>query len=615
MIKVPFLPESTTLVAFMNSCILPSADLLAQTQIFVFPSKEDKVLSTDQMKKYRAFEQQSTSADIELVRIGDLLPSLHRRTLAINLPDLPVEYIAESAEVMYHSPHDYIWHGDLPDVHGPYDSGQFIWRFTGVIEFGTQSYKIETLGGDMHALITMKMMADSSINAPMPIEESPSVLKKSSQVRAHKTNTTNKNIEVLVLYTDNAENAVGNIASTAYNSISGVSSAYSNSGITSSELSVSLAGIARINFTESGDIKEDVENLAVNTQANNLRDRFWADAVILLTSGSYDDYGAPLQIDATEATAYAIVEAQVATSHLIFAHELGHLQGGRHQQCWFFTVDGCDDISRTAHGYSWKVFGEQYRWTIMHQSRGSANGLRILYFSNPNVSYNGNPTGAPTNNVAEKLRNTASTVANFRESNRLTTIILGRTVSACAGDPLRFTSRVDGGTGSFSYHWETSYNGINYTDAGSSSSYTTIMPPDLDLYIKLTVTSGTQQKTDFEYVENMSDSSDCGIYKVQKKVEILTHQDHLPIEFSLDEAYPNPFNPATSITYGIPESGDVKLMVYDIWGRQVSELINGFRSAGYHNVLFDASHLPSGIYFYRLQSGSFVTSKKITLLK
>lgn len=394
-----------------------------------------------------------------------------------------------------------------------------------------------------------------------------------------------------------------------------MSTAYSNSGITTSQLSISLAGVKRINFTESRSIGADIERLAEDSQAKNLREKYWADAVILLTDGDYAATGVVPEIGPTEATAYAIVEAQVATSHLIFAHELGHLQGGRHQQCWFFTVDGCDDISRTAHGYSWKVFGEQYRWTIMHQSRGSANGLRIPYFSNPNVNYGESPVGTSLHNVAQKLRDTASRIANFRNDNRLTSIILGRTVSACAGDPLRFTSRVDGGIGSFSYQWETSYNGINYTDAGSSSSYTTIMPPDLDLYIKLTVTSRTQQKTDFEYVENMSDSPDCGIYKVQKKVEILTHQDHLPIEFSLDEAYPNPFNPATSVTYGIPESGDVKLMVYDIWGRQVSELINGFRSAGYHNVLFDASHLPSGIYFYRLQSGSFVTSKKITLLK
>jgi len=621
MMKVRFLPASTPLLALLIACILPSADLLAQTRLFNFPSEEEKVLSAEQMEKYRTFEQQSTSAHIELVRIGDLLPSLHRRMLTINLPDFPVEYIAESAEVMYHSPDDYIWHGDLPSVDGHMILVNSDGGFTGVIEFGTHSYKIEPLGGDLHALITMEMMAGVPIDISMPIEESPDDLKKSSQARVHKTNTANKNIEVLVLYTDRADNALGNIAATASQSISSVSSAYSNSGITSSELTVSLAGVARLNFTESGNIFTDVTKLATNTQANNLRERFWADAVILFTDGNYtsrrggDIYGVVNQIDANASSAYAIVEAYAATSRLTFAHELAHLQGARHQRCNRLRISGCDDVSGNAHGYSWVTANGQYELTIMHQTARPSYVNRIPYFSNPDVTYNGNPTGKSTNNVAQKLRDTASRIANFRDSNRLSTIILGGTTASCAGDPLTFLANSYGGNGSFLYQWETSYNGISYSATGSASSYATTMPPDLDLYIKLTVTSGVQQKTDFEYVENLGDSPYCGLHKARKEREILTHEDRLPTAFTLNEAYPNPFNPATSITFGLPESGDATLIVYDIWGRQVSELVNGFRSAGYHNVLFDASHLPSGVYLYRLQSGSFVVSKKITLLK
>ncbi|MCY4001741.1 MAG: zinc-dependent metalloprotease [Bacteroidetes bacterium] len=616
MMKVRFLPASTPLLALLIACILPSADLLAQTRLFNFPSEEEKVLSAEQMEKYRTFEQQSTSAHIELVRIGDLLPSLHRRMLTINLPNFPVEYIAESAEVMYHSPDDYIWHGDLPAVHGHMILVNSNGGFTGVIEFGPHSYKIEPLGGDLHALITMEMMANAPIDDLMPIEESPNDLNKSSQAPVHKTNTANKNIEVLVLYTDNADNAVGNIASTASNAISGLSSIYSNSGITSSELTVSLAGVDRLNFTESGNIERDRDNLVINTQANNLRERFWADAVILFTDGNYDAYGIAKQIEANSSSAFAIVEAYVATSRFTFAHELAHLQGARHQQCSHIDFgSGCSRDSGSAHGYSWVTTSGQYELTIMHQTARPSYVNRIPYFSNPDVTYNGNPTGTPTNNVAQKLRDTASRIANFRDGNRLSTIILGGTTASCAGDPLTFLANSYGGNGSFSYQWETSYNGISYSATGSASSYATTMPPDLDLYIKLTVTSGVQQKTDFEYVENLGDSPYCGLHKARKEREILTHEDRVPTAFTLNEAYPNPFNPATSITFGLPESGDATLIVYDIWGRQVSELVNGFRSAGYHNVLFDASHLPSGVYLYRLQSGSFVVSKKITLLK
>ncbi len=115
------------------------------------------------------------------------------------------------------------------------------------------------------------------------------------------------------------------------------------------------------------------------------------------------------------------------------------------------------------------------------------------------------------------------------------------------------------------------------------------MPPSQDLYLKLTVTSGTQQKTDFEYIHNIDASPHCGLNKAQVEREFRTQHDQRPNTAILNEAYPNPFNPSTFITYGIPKSVDVTLIEYDVWGRQVSKLVNGFQNAGYHNVIFDAS--------------------------
>ncbi len=100
---------------------------------------------------------------------------------------------------------------------------------------------------------------------------------------------------------------------------------------------------------------------------------------------------------------------------------------------------------------------------------------------------------------------------------------------------------------------------------------------------------------------------------------ILSNNDEVisPDEYQLYQNYPNPFNPSTVIKYSIPSSvkSDVKLVVFDILGRKVATLVNGQQRAGSYEVHFDASHLTSGIYFYRLQSGSFVESKKMLLLK
>lgn len=79
--------------------------------------------------------------------------------------------------------------------------------------------------------------------------------------------------------------------------------------------------------------------------------------------------------------------------------------------------------------------------------------------------------------------------------------------------------------------------------------------------------------------------------------------------------YPNPFNPTTEINFNLRESGNVTLIVYDILGNEVATLVNENMSAGLHNVSFNAANLSSGVYFYKLQSGSFVESKKMTVLK
>lgn len=85
--------------------------------------------------------------------------------------------------------------------------------------------------------------------------------------------------------------------------------------------------------------------------------------------------------------------------------------------------------------------------------------------------------------------------------------------------------------------------------------------------------------------------------------------------YSLDQNYPNPFNPATTISYSIPEESQISLKVYDVMGREVSELVSGRQLAGAYNVEFDASSLSSGTYFYKLTAGNFVSVKKMILLK
>lgn len=88
-----------------------------------------------------------------------------------------------------------------------------------------------------------------------------------------------------------------------------------------------------------------------------------------------------------------------------------------------------------------------------------------------------------------------------------------------------------------------------------------------------------------------------------------------PKEYLLSQNYPNPFNPSTTIKFEIPEDENVVIKVYNLLGKEVATLVNGFKTAGYYETNFDASSLSSGIYIYRLTAGKYSETRKMTLMK
>lgn len=89
----------------------------------------------------------------------------------------------------------------------------------------------------------------------------------------------------------------------------------------------------------------------------------------------------------------------------------------------------------------------------------------------------------------------------------------------------------------------------------------------------------------------------------------------VPDKFGLSQNYPNPFNPGTLIKYQLPANSQVTIKVYNILGDEVATIVNEEKPAGSYEIKFDASQLSSGVYFYKLQAGSFVETKKMILLK
>jgi hypothetical protein len=110
--------------------------------------------------------------------------------------------------------------------------------------------------------------------------------------------------------------------------------------------------------------------------------------------------------------------------------------------------------------------------------------------------------------------------------------------------------------------------------------------------------------------------TDGGLFRSVNPITVVEQRsDGSPGMFVLEQNYPNPFNPSTNIRFAVTGSGFVTLKVYNLLGQEVRTLVNENLHAGGYEVTFDATGLASGTYFYRLQAGDFVQTKKLLLLR
>ena len=114
-----------------------------------------------------------------------------------------------------------------------------------------------------------------------------------------------------------------------------------------------------------------------------------------------------------------------------------------------------------------------------------------------------------------------------------------------------------------------------------------------------------------KYSYRLKQIDNDGQFEYSKTIEV---DFGAPKKFELSQNYPNPFNPTTTIKFNLPEAGNVKLTLFNILGQEIKTLVNEFKESGVHTINFDASELNSGIYIYKIEAGSFVQTRKMTLL-
>jgi len=140
----------------------------------------------------------------------------------------------------------------------------------------------------------------------------------------------------------------------------------------------------------------------------------------------------------------------------------------------------------------------------------------------------------------------------------------------------------------------------------------------LDAYVtagtRLSLQLSVPEESVREYLIERIFIGDAGLEKLAEAIPFFADEGR-PTQFKLYDAYPNPFNPSTTIRYALPEPAHVSLIIFNTVGEQVATLVDDAKAEGYHEVQFDASGLASGVYLYRLTAGSFVETRKLVFVR
>ncbi|MGD0342800.1 MAG: T9SS type A sorting domain-containing protein [Bacteroidales bacterium] len=144
---------------------------------------------------------------------------------------------------------------------------------------------------------------------------------------------------------------------------------------------------------------------------------------------------------------------------------------------------------------------------------------------------------------------------------------------------------------------------------------------EVDTGFQVNVVSSTGHISVFSFAangKNLFAGTNGGIWKRPLSEMVTGVEDNhkqMPTRFTLDQNYPNPFNPTTSISFILPTRSFVSLKVFDLLGREVATIVSEEMSAGSHTKQWNAENYTSGVYFYRLQAGTYTETKKLVLLK
>ena len=481
----------------------------------------------------------------------------------------------------------------------------------GVIETDKEVFTIETVGKQQYALITVDYSLlreacddlheendrssfndvnsrnyDSDIESDYDITSSP--ILKSAAVYDCK-------IRVLVLYTQNAQDSLSNIKNTILTAVALTNQSFINSQI---NYRIELVYAGQTNYTESGYITDltrfGTAGDGYMDEVHALRNKYSADVCVLL-SFTTDACGRAAGIGVTESDAFCLVSTKstCATTNYSFGHEIGHLLGCRH--------DPAHDSITTPFAYGHGYVHPSNTWrTIM--AYGDSACHRKQYWSNPNVLYNGTPTGTvATQNNARVWNERSNTVMAFRQPDNNVTFTSSDMPNTLYADVIAKQNITTSGT------VNTNSGNTLKMRAGNS----------INLQPGFSVQAGAEFSAE---IEDIDDCEECASkIMVQNVPEKFDDIEELQTENKSDFSYtvfPDFSNEFVNITYSLDTEKTLSMELVDLFGNKIKTILpKQNQQAGDYTLKIPVSDFSTGTSFLTISSTNQTKTVKIIINK
>lgn len=610
---------------------------------YLFDRIEENTISLIpiQQEKYSKITSSEVFMDSKFIQIGELSEIQENGLIYINLAGSMCEKVVyEARNVEYQDKENYYWYGEVISKDScECSDGNLMLTSKGGRKYGQFSiddefYEIQDLSKNLNVL--------SKINDLAVSDKMCGVTEEQERMTGHQNNETttissrdigNCDVDVLVLYTNAANEVEANINDRIDLAIRQTNQAFQNSRIYSCDLRLNLvnAQLIPISFTESASISTDVTTIATDPTISALRSGLNADIVILLTKGDYDlgvTYGKVQAIGPNSATAFAIVETEAATAGYVFAHEVGHLFGAGH-------ID--DSRPGIPHGHKFRTCKK--RRTIVHKTPRKV----IPYYSNPNVRYKNVRTGKEDErDNAQMIRNSGCTVAGFFDAAPHMYTYIESTNDTesypvefiCPCDVTTVYAEVFDPPGPYQYEWRVSSDGISFSNIEGTygqfgiTSWDFCQPGDgewcfdacqgVNIFVQLKViaANGDESITTRRFVtkDTWPEANEACENEFEGLVIPSPPLGNF-IESSSFKIYPNPTYEGIEVEFDIKTDSHVKIQIKGIGSNVVENIISSSLNKGYHSIYVNTDQLEAGMYLVSLIKEGTIESQKFIIIK